>query len=68
MNRFGESFFDHRVEHHDRLMLIQQDELRVDVCLNWKLMQQTRTETMDRGDDGAFKRPLVTHPRLPFFL
>jgi hypothetical protein len=66
MNCLGQSFFDHRFEHHRGLMLIEQHKLRIDIGFDRKLVQQTRTQPMDRGDDCAFQRALVTQPRLPF--
>src|SRR6266567_4387737 len=47
-------------------MLVQQRELRIDVSLDGKLMQDTRTKTVNRRDTSAFQRALVTQPAPAF--
>ena len=66
MNRVSERFFNHRLQEHCRLMLIQQHKLRIDVGFDRKLMQQPRTKAVNRRDHRSFQRPLVTQPCLPF--
>ena len=61
----GETFFDDRFEHHQRLMLFEQDELRIEFCFHRKLTQQARAEAMNCSDHGAFERPFVPQPFLP---
>ena len=66
MNRFGNCFLNDAFEQHRRLMLIKQNELRIDVSLDGKFAQQARAETVNRCYDRTFQRALVTQPYLSF--
>ena len=68
MDCVGERFFDHRLEQHRRLMLVKKDKLRIDVGFDGKLVQQARTEAVNRRDHATFERALVPQPRLSFLL
>ena len=54
------AFFDHGLQEHRGLVLVEQDKLRIDVGFDGELVQQTRTETVNRGNDRAFERAFVT--------
>src|ERR1043166_8045041 len=64
MDRLRQRLVDDGFEHHDRLMLIQQHELRIDIGFNRKLMQQTRTESVNRRDEGPVQSAFGTKARL----
>ena len=66
LNCIGERFFDHRFQKHGRPMLVEQGELRIDVGLDRKLMEDARTKTVNRRDTSAFQRALVTQPAPAF--
>ena len=52
-------FFDDGFQQHCGAMFVQQEKLRIDARFNWKLAQQSRTETMNGGDHCAIKRSFV---------
>jgi len=47
------------------LVLVEQDKLRVDVGFDGELVQEPRTETVNRGNDRAFECAFMTQPGLP---
>src|SRR5712692_10949195 len=65
MDCVRERFLDRGFQQHHGLMLVEQDELRIDVRLDRKLMQQARAKAVNRGDHSAFKRALVSQPAMP---
>ena len=64
MDRIRERFLDGGFQQHHCLMLVEQNELRIDVRFHRKLMQQPRTEPVDRGDHSPFQRALMSQPAL----
>src|SRR5262245_45591378 len=46
-------------------MRVEQDELWIKVGFDRKLAEQSRAEAVNRGDDCAVQRPLVTYPANP---
>jgi hypothetical protein len=60
MNRVCERFFNHRLQQHGSLMLIEQQKLRIDIGFDRKLMQQARTKAMNGRDHGTLERAFVT--------
>ena len=60
MNGIGERLLDDGFEQHRRLVFVEQYELGINVRLNRKLMQQARTESVNRGNDRTFECAFVT--------